>query len=82
MPDIEIDTIRIGAISLFARKSLADIGFRRKYGVTVFAIQHGARTITNPSGDTQLLAQDIVILIGTRDCIAGVKSVVLSSSQS
>jgi len=36
-------------------------------------------TITNPSGDTQLLAQDIVILIGTRECIAGVTGVVLSS---
>jgi K+/H+ antiporter YhaU regulatory subunit KhtT len=47
---------------------------RKKYGVTVLAIQRGALTITNPSGDTQLEAQDIVILIGTRECIAGVTS--------
>ncbi|MCZ7401512.1 MAG: cation:proton antiporter [Candidatus Methanoperedens sp.] len=79
LPDVEIETIRIEAISPLAGKSLADIGFRRKYGVTVLAIQRGARTITNPSGDTQLLAQDIVILIGTRECIAGVKAVVLSA---
>jgi len=78
LPDIEIETIRIEAISPLAGKSLADIGFRRKYGVTVLAIQRGAQTITNPSGDTQLVAQDIVILIGTRECIAGVSSVVLS----
>jgi CPA2 family monovalent cation:H+ antiporter-2 len=82
LPDIEIETIRIEAISPLAGKSLAEIGFRRKYGVTVLAIQRGAQTITNPSGDTQLVAQDIVILIGTRECIAGVSSVVLSPSQS
>jgi CPA2 family monovalent cation:H+ antiporter-2 len=78
LPYIEIETIRIEARSPLAGKSLADIGFRKKYGVTVLAIQRGAQTITNPSGETQLLAQDIVILIGTRECIAGVKSVVLS----
>ena len=77
--DIEIKTIRIEDISPLAGKSLADIGFGRKYEVTVLAIQCGARTITNPSGDTQLVAQDIVILIGTRECIAGVSSAVLSS---
>jgi len=82
LPDIEIETIRIEARSPLAGKSLADIAFRRKYGVTVLAIQRGARTITNPSGDTQLVAQDIVIFIGTRECIAGVSSVVLSSIQS
>jgi len=76
LPDIEIETIRIESVSPLAGKSLADIGFRRKYGVTVLAIQRGARTITNPSGDTQLLAQDIVILIGTRECIAGVSPAV------
>jgi CPA2 family monovalent cation:H+ antiporter-2 len=79
LPDIEIETIRIEATSPLAGKSLADIGFRRKYGVTVLAIQRGARTITNPSGDTQLVARDIVILIGTRECIAGVTAVVLAS---
>jgi CPA2 family monovalent cation:H+ antiporter-2 len=80
LPDIEIETIRIEARSPLAGKSLADIGFRKKYGVTVLAIQRDARTITNPSGDTQLVAQDIVILIGTRECIAGVTAVVLSSA--
>jgi CPA2 family monovalent cation:H+ antiporter-2 len=81
LPDIEIETIRIEAISPLTGKSLADIGFRKKYGVTVLAIQRGAQTITNPSGETQLLAQDIVILIGTRECIAGVTAVVLSDAR-
>lgn len=72
LPDIEIETIRIGETSLLTGKTLAEIGFRNKYGVTVLAIQRGRQTITNPSGDTRLSAQDIVILIGTKDSIASV----------
>jgi CPA2 family monovalent cation:H+ antiporter-2 len=78
LPDIEIESIRIEAMSPIAGKSLAEIGFRKKYGVTVLAIQRGTRTITNPSGETQLEAQDIVIMIGTRESIGGVTAVVVS----
>lgn len=72
LPDIEIETIRIGETSPLTGKTLAEVGFRNKYGVTVLAIQRGRQTITNPSGDTRLSAQDIVILIGTKDSIASV----------
>jgi len=77
LPDIEIDTVRINEGSFIAGKTLADVGFRKKYGVTVLAIQRGKVTITNPSGDTALLAQDIVILMGLRESIAGVSSMLL-----
>ncbi len=78
MPDIEIETIRLVEGSPLAGKTLADIGFRKNYGVTVLAIQRGKETITNPAGDTDLQPQDIVILIGTRENIAGVSSLNLS----
>lgn len=77
LPDIEIETIRIEEASPLAGKSMAEVGFRRKYGVTVLAIQRGRDTITNPSGDTQLMAQDIVVLIGTKESIAGITSLIL-----
>lgn len=80
LPDIEIETIRIDAASPLAGKTLAEIQFRRKYGVTVLAIQRNKQTITNPSGDFQLLSQDIVVLIGSRDSIAGVTQLILSSN--
>ncbi len=78
LPDIEIETIRIEATSPLNGKTLAEVGLRKKYGVTVLAIQRGRETITNPSGDTQFLEQDITILVGTRDSITNVSSVVLS----
>jgi len=82
LPDIEIETIRIEAASPLAGKTLAETGLRTKYGVTVLAIQRGRETITNPSGDTRLLAQNIVVLIGTKDSIAGVTSLISSPANS
>jgi CPA2 family monovalent cation:H+ antiporter-2 len=77
LPDIEIETIRIETTSPLVEKTLADLELRKKYGVTVLAIQRGKETITIPSGETRLLTNDIVVLIGTRDRIASVSSVVL-----
>jgi CPA2 family monovalent cation:H+ antiporter-2 len=78
LPDIEIETFRIAESHPLVGKNLADIGFRKKYGVTVLAIRRDRKTITNPSGETQILAQDILILIGTREHIANVSSMIIS----
>ncbi len=78
LPDIEVETIRMSENSPLAGKTLSDVGFRRKYGVTVLAIQRGTPTMTNPSADTRILGQDIIVLIGTRKDIAGLTSVTLS----
>jgi len=48
LPDIEVETIRMSENSPLAGKTLSDVGFRRKYGVTVLAIQRGTQTMTNP----------------------------------
>jgi len=72
LPDIEIEIIRLEANSPFDGKTLAKIKLRTEYGVTVLAIQRGKETITNPSGDIRMLAEDIIILMGTRGSIASV----------
>ena len=77
LPDSEIETIRINEGSPMAGKTLAEVGFRQKFGVTVLAVQRGKETITNPSGNTRLVSEDIVILIGTRNSIAGVSAMIL-----
>lgn len=74
LPDSEIETVRIKSGSPLAGKTLADVGFRQKFGVTVLAIQRGKETISNPLGNTSFVPEDIVILIGTRDKIAGVSA--------
>ncbi len=81
LPDNEIETIRIEASSPLVGKNLSEVDFRKKYGVTVLAIRRGRETITNPAGDTQLSAQDIIVLIGTKDNIAVVSSLVSPASK-
>lgn len=77
LPDSEIETFRINEGSPMAGKTLAEVGFRQKFGVTVLAVQRGKETITNPSGNARLVSEDIVILIGTRNSIAGVSAMIL-----
>lgn len=77
LPDTEIETVRIKSGSPLEGKTLAEVGFRYKFGVTLLAIQRGKETIQNPSGNTQLLSEDIVILIGTRGNIAAISAMII-----
>ncbi len=81
LPGIEIETIRIEEKWPMLGKKLAEIGFRTKYGVTVLAIQRGSEIITNPSGETQLIAQDIIVVIGARESISGLSSLFYQAAQ-
>ncbi|MFZ3383394.1 MAG: cation:proton antiporter [Candidatus Methanoperedens sp.] len=81
LPDIDIETFRIEEASPLAGKTLAEVSLRKNYGVTVLAIKRGKETITNPTGDIRLDANDIVILIGKMDSINKVSSLVLSSTK-
>ncbi len=81
LPDIDIETFRIEEASPLAGKTLAEVSLRKNYGVTVLAIKRGKETITNPTGDIRLDANDIVILIGKMDSINRVSSLVLSPSK-
>ena len=79
LPDIDIETFRIEEGSTLAGKTLAEVSLRKNHGVTVLAIKRGKETITNPTGDIRLDALDIVVLIGKRESINKVSSLVLSS---
>jgi len=63
LPDIEITTFRINHGSSLIGKSLAQIDFRKKYGVTLLAIQRGLQTVTNPGGNTRLCENDLLVVI-------------------
>jgi len=80
LPNVEIETFRISQASPLAGKTLSEARLRTRYGVTVLAIQRGRETITNPDGGTQLLANDIVVLIGTKERIADIASLISQPS--
>jgi len=53
-------------------KSLAQVGLRNKYGVTLLAIRRDSQVLPNPAGDMELSANDIIIVLGSPEKIADV----------
>ncbi len=72
LPDVDIRTFRICAGSEMDGKSLAEIGLRQRYGVTAIAVRRAGKTRPNPQGDTHLLADDVIYLLGSPEKIAAV----------
>ncbi|MCG7851034.1 MAG: cation:proton antiporter [Methanosarcinaceae archaeon] len=70
LPDVEISTFRIAERSLIVGKTLAQIGLRKQYGVTLLAIRRNSQVLSNPHGDTNLCANDVLVILGGPDKIA------------
>ncbi|MCD6569625.1 MAG: cation:proton antiporter [Deltaproteobacteria bacterium] len=76
--DVEISALRVGKESLVAGKTVAEIKLRKEYGVTLLAIQRNSQILSNPTGDTQIMAHDMVVVLGTPDKIAGLARLLLN----
>jgi CPA2 family monovalent cation:H+ antiporter-2 len=74
LPDVEISTLRVGVRSALAGKSLTQIELRKRYGVTVLAIRRTSQILSNPHGDMQLCANDVLFVLGPPEKIAEVTS--------
>jgi CPA2 family monovalent cation:H+ antiporter-2 len=64
LPGIDIQVLKVGRGSIFDGKTLADLDFRRKHGVTVLSVRRRANIIYTPAGDFLLQANDACILLG------------------
>ena len=64
--DAAVETCRIDDDSPAQGKTLAEIALRPHTGASVIAWTHAGVTQANPSGNTRLMAGDIVVLIGSR----------------
>ncbi len=71
IPAIEITTVRIGKVADITDKSLVEIDLRKKYEITLLAIQRDSQIIENPDGNTVLKENDLLVLLGTAEKIAG-----------
>jgi CPA2 family monovalent cation:H+ antiporter-2 len=65
LSDSEMKVIQLEEGSSFAGKTIAEIGMRKNYGVTILAIRRQEKMEPNPAADTQLQAGDVLILFGT-----------------
>ena len=69
LPDFEISTLQVGDKSRLVGKSLAQIELRKRYGITVLAIRRNSKILSNPHGDIQLCANDVLFVLGPLDRI-------------
>lgn len=65
----EIADVPLDTGSVWLGKTLAELEFRQRYGVTVVGIRRGDERLTSPGPNERLLDGDRLIVIGTADRI-------------
>lgn len=70
IPNIEIVALKINEESSLVDKSLAELKFRKVYGVTVVAVKRKEKIIENPDPEEKLLKNDIAYVLGKPEQIA------------
>ena len=79
LSDVEVETCRIEQDSPAAGKTIAQLAVWPRTGASIIAWTRSGVTESNPSKKTELLAGDIVVLLGTRDQIRRAMELILSS---
>ncbi len=69
----EISTVRVKDGAQAVGSTISNLEIRKKYGVTVLAIIRGTDFISNPSANQEILADDIVVLLGKVESISEVE---------
>jgi di/tricarboxylate transporter len=64
--DVSLAEIVITPNSRFVGSTVREAGFRRRYGVSVFAIQRGGRHLRRSIGDLELRVGDVLLLQGSQ----------------
>ena len=63
--DLHMAEFTVSTESAVAGRTLHDIDFRRRYGVSIVAIRRGNRLLQLPGGGTQLFPYDKLTVVGT-----------------
>lgn len=45
-------------------QTIGEINIRRQTGISILAVERGTQRITNPTPETQLLADDVLVVVG------------------
>ncbi|WP_370573098.1 cation:proton antiporter [Methanomethylovorans sp.] len=64
LPGLDVTSFKIKESSTIHGSTLKDADLRNMHGATVLAIRRDKQIIDNPTGDTQLLVGDILIVLG------------------
>jgi CPA2 family monovalent cation:H+ antiporter-2 len=69
-------SLRIARRAKIVGQTLGQVELRKKYGITVLAIEREKEIITNPDASTEILSDDIIFVLGRADQIAAIKSLI------
>ncbi len=67
--DIDISAFRVEPDSSLINKTLAEINFRRLYGVTIVAIRRNWEVLSNPGADSRIYPEDVLFMLGAPEKI-------------
>lgn len=67
--DIDISAFRVEEGSSLSNKTLAEINFRRLYGVTIVAIRRNWEVLSNPGADSRIYSNDVLFMLGAPEKI-------------
>lgn len=73
LPGVDIQVVKVGQGAAFDGKTLADLEFRKKHGVTVLSVRRGSNMIYTPEGNFLLNAKDACILLGKPEDLYNVR---------
>ena len=73
LPGVDIQVVKVGRDSNFDGKTLADLEFRKKHGVTVLSVRRGSDMIYTPEGSFLLREKDACVLLGKPDDLFNVR---------
>lgn len=65
LENVHMDTFEVGPESPVIGKTLAELGFRTKYGVNIVSIIRGDQRYNIPGGTVRIYAWDRIIVLGT-----------------
>ena len=66
LSNVEIGSFRLHSNSPLVGKLLSESQLRQQYGMTVLLIRRGGEILSNPNPDTQLMANDVIVVVGEK----------------
>jgi monovalent cation:H+ antiporter-2, CPA2 family len=66
LANVEIGSFRLYPNSPLVGKFLSESQLRKLYGMTVLLIRRDADVLSNPTPDTQLMANDVIVVVGKK----------------
>jgi CPA2 family monovalent cation:H+ antiporter-2 len=73
LPGIDIQVLKVGRGSSFDGKTLSELDFRKKHGVTVLSVSRRSNMFSTPGGEFLLQANDACILLGKNEDLYNVR---------